>query len=158
MMVLVTCLFALRPIPCPFQALLCVIRVSQREGETWVFCFLSVSGSNSSSVSSSQTPPLGDPSCSLPRQACLNPAVSRLPQPLGSENTTSCLPPPICSEKPHYFLITYLAWPLWKKNKKEKTNNYEKKNFELPEIPLSSNNHNQHINCFLPVFFCYKYI
>lgn len=48
-----------------------------------------VSSSNFCSVSSSQTVPLfvvPDP----PRQAYLDPAVSRMPQPLGSGTTTSC--------------------------------------------------------------------
>lgn len=37
-----------------------------RKGETWGFCFLSVSGSNSGTTSSSQTAPLVDPRFSPP--------------------------------------------------------------------------------------------
>lgn len=134
---------------------------SGRKGDTWVLCFLSVSGSNSSSVSSSQTAPLGDPSCPphRPRQACLNPAVSRLSQPLRSGNTISCLLPFVVKNPVIFWL--YILHGHCKKTKQNNTHtnktikrkmlNYLKSHYLAITI----------INilvCFLPVFFCYKYV
>lgn len=96
--------------------------------------------------------PLGS---QLPRPACLDLPVSGLLQPLRSGTAMSCLPSPMCSgqvfcsekKKTKSLFSDYIYCMTTVTENRNKIKLWEEKH-ELPEIPLTSNNHNQHISIF----------